>query len=367
MICRFKILFLLFLSLQNCIKKKNSDENKKNILLSDAEKKTKKEELWTCPMHPQIRKNAPGRCPICGMDLVLVETEGSSSVQKNNGTPKGHTAFQLSSERVQMIGVKYGVIEKKLLFKSIEAPGRVAFDPELFTAQNEYLETLKQLDRVKDSPLSDVKHSAQKMLDSTKLRLKILGLSDQQIDKLRSQEGNLTSNLLLSNEGKNIWIYVEVFEMDLSLIHPNLSVKIRGSSIQGEELAGKVISVDRIINPQTRTGKVRVQVAKSNTELRPQTYVDATILSPLGEQMVVPFDAILDSGKETWIFLVKENNLFQPIKIRIKHYAGDEVAIAEIEKNSLHAGDKIVTSANFLIDSESRLQGVFSLNAGTNY
>jgi Cu(I)/Ag(I) efflux system membrane fusion protein len=318
---------------------------------------------WTCPMHPQIRQDQAGKCPICGMDLVKAATVALTDDQSKAHTPEGHAPFSLSNNRIQMIGIKTGVVEKKMLFKSIEAPGRVAFDPELYTAQNEFIESVKQLQRVKDTPLPDVKHSAERMVDSAKLRLKILGLSDQQIARLRDTGGPGTgSNLLIASPGENVWIYAEVFEMDLGQVEQGQEVKLSGGALEGKELFGKVASVDRVINPLSRTAKVRVQVPNAKAQLRPEAFVDATILSPLGEQIVVPFDAILDSGKEAWVFVVKDDGHFEPRTVIIKHYAGEDVAIA----SGLETGEKIVTSANFLVDSESRLRGVLASQAGGN-
>jgi Cu(I)/Ag(I) efflux system membrane fusion protein len=117
---------------------------------------------------------------------------------------------------------------------------------------------------------------------------------------------------------------------------------------------GKVVSVDRVINSETRTAKVRILIQDTKINLRPESYLDVTILSPLGEQVVVPFDAILDTGKEAWVFVVKDQGQFEPRLITILERAGDEVAIS----SGVTPGEKIVTSANFLIDSESRLKGV---------
>lgn len=320
-------------------------------------KSAEKKEVWTCPMHPQIKKDGPGKCPICGMDLVRAASMSDSTQMSEAELPEGHAGFQLSNSRIQMIGVKYGVVEKRPLFKSIEAAGRVAFDPELYTAQNEYLEAVRQLDRVKDAPLADVKHSAQRMMESAKLRLKILGLSDAQIAGLRkSGEFTTGSNLLVPTAGESIWVYAEVFEMDLPHVSPGLQVTVTGGALEGKELFGKVASVDRVINPSTRTAKVRVLVPNAKGELRPESYVNATIHAPLGEQIVVPFDAILDSGKESWVFVSQTDGHFEPRKVNVKYYAGEDVAIS----SGIKPGEKIVTSANFLIDSESRLKGVLS-------
>ncbi|MCM2279880.1 MAG: efflux RND transporter periplasmic adaptor subunit [Oligoflexia bacterium] len=309
------------------------------------------QEAWTCPMHPQIRKDGPGQCPICGMNLVKA-TEGRAESQKP-GMPEGHAMFHLSAERQQMIGVKFGVAEKKPLFKEIQAAGRVAFDPELYTAQNEYLEAVKQLSRVQNSPIAEVKHSAERMVESAKLRLKILGLSDKQIAALKEGESQGPS-LLLTSPGESVWIYAEVYEMDLASVQPGLSARITGGVLAGKELAGKVVSVDRVLNPATRTAKVRIQVANAKSLLRPESFVNVSILSPLGEQVTVPFDAVLDTGKQAWIFVEDGSGNFEPRVVTLKFQAGDEVAVGA----GLTGGERIVTSANFLIDSESRLKGV---------
>lgn len=317
---------------------------------------TEEKDTWTCGMHPQIKKDKAGQCPICGMNLVKVEKESQEikgSVDLMNQPPKNHAVFSLSPLKQQMIGVKFGFVEKKPLFKSIRAAGRLAFDPELYTAQNDYVEALKQLERVRDSALPDVRHSAERMVHSAKLRLKILGLSDQQIGRMRSSQ-DFNSDLVIHKPGGQVWVYADIYEMDLPQIQSGQSVEITARFLGGKTLLGKVASVDRVINPSTRTAKARILVKEATTLLRPESYVDVKILSPLGEQVSVPFDAVLDTGEESWIFTVDDQNRFYPRLVTVKYQAGEEVAIG----SGLKGGEKIVTSANFLIDSESRLKWV---------
>jgi Cu(I)/Ag(I) efflux system membrane fusion protein len=328
----------------------------KNVGSGHSETRSEQEKIkWTCPMHPQIIQDKPGQCPICGMNLVPAEAghahDENAATQEE--APSAHASFHLTEGRQQMIGVKLGVAEKKPLFKTIEASGRVAFDPDLYTAQSEYVEALKQLDRVQDSPLAEVKHSAQRMVESAKLRLKILGLSDAQIKGLSNRDA-VGSSLLLTNPGETLWIYAEVFEMDLPSVQPGQAVKISGGSLGSDEIPGKVVSVDRVINPATRTARVRIQALNARTALRPESFVNAAILAPLGEQVTVPFDAVFDTGKEAWVYIAGEQGAFEPRKVTISQRAGDEVAIAK----GLKGGEKIVVSGNFLVDSESRLRGV---------
>lgn len=278
-----------------------------------------------------------------------------ASPKAESSMPEGHGAVVLSLDRQQLIGVKLGFVEKKTIYKTIRASGRLAFDPELYTAQNEYIEAIKQQIRVKDSPLTDVKHSADAMVRSAKLRLKVLGLSDRQISQIANRE-NPEASLLINKPGQQVWIYAEVYEMDLPLIQAGQSAEITAGFLGGLTLTGKVASVDRVINTQTRTAKARILVTDAKTLLRPESYVDVSIRAPLGEQTVVPFDAVLDTGKEAWVFLATGQGRFEPRRIQEKFKADDLVAV----ESGVQPGDKIVTSANFLIDSESRLKGVIT-------
>lgn len=338
------------LFMANCTK---TNETKVN------EVKEMKSQTYTCPMHPEITRTEPGTCPICGMDLVLNDHGSGEAMDETGEVPQGHARFQLSQARIQSIGVRFSKVQKKKLFKEIEASGRVAFDPELFTAQTEYVEALKQWELVKNSQLEDVRHSASKMMESGKLRLKVLGLSDEQIKHIAQQKENQVNLLASTIKGEKIWIYAEVFEMDLVHIRPGLSAQITGGAIGSSIVSGKVVSVDRLINVNTRTAKVRIEVSNQLSLLRPEAFVNVIIFSPLGEKLTVPFDAILDNGKQAWVFVKGASGYFEPRVIKIESRAGDEVAIGE----GLSEGDEIVTSANFLIDSESRLKGVAAARA----
>jgi Cu(I)/Ag(I) efflux system membrane fusion protein len=306
---------------------------------------------WTCPMHHHIHNDQPGLCPICGMTLVKVddETPTHSDLSK---MPKNHAPIKLSLDRQQMIGVKYGTVEKKPLFKTIHAAGRVAFDPELYTVQNEYQEAARQWEEVKDSSLAEVRHSADRMLQSSRLRLKVLGLSDQQIASLAKGTVESDQSLLLHQAGDDVYIYAEVQEIDLPDVRQGLAAQLSLGTLEGQTLRGKVISLDRVLNPSSRTAKARILVPKARTQLRPQTYVNVSILSPLGVQVTVPFDAVFETGTQDWVFVKRSDGTLEPRLMTIKYRAGDEIAV----ESGVHEGEQIVTSANFLIDSESRLK-----------
>ena len=313
--------------------------------------KTVSSQLYICPMHPQIHSDRPGSCSICGMDLVL------ATEQEDGGDEHGevgeHGVVHLSSHKQQMIGIVTAKVEKRELFKSIRLPGRVAFDPELYTAQSEYLNALKQWRRVRKSPSRSVLENTRQMIQSSKIRLKVLGLSDGQIQELK-KKGIQTEGLLVSGRGQDNWIYADVFEMDLPWIKKGLKVKISGSVLQGKELEGEVISVDQVIDSQTRTAKVRIKPLEQNVLLRPESFVEVVILSPVGEKIAIPREAVMDTGRETFVFIKKEDGHFYPRKITMLLETNRYVAVG----NGVAPGEEVVVGGNFMLDSESRLKAV---------
>lgn len=317
--------------------------------------------IYYCPMHPQVRSDQPGSCPICGMDLVIDEEREHSlhhQADESKTAPiERHAEVNLSLSRQQLIGIKLGRVEKKALFKSILAPGRVAFDPELYTAQSEYLEALKQWNQVKNSPLSDVKENTKQMIQSSKIRLKVLGLSDDQILRL-TQKGSQSEGLLVTGKGQDNWIYADIFEVDLPFIKKGHSAQINANFLQGKSLAGEVISVDQVIDPNTRTAKVRIQLLENHPSIRPESYVNVTIFAPLGEQVSVPLEAILDTGKEIFVFVKKGHGTFEPRKVRVLLETDSDAAVS----SGVSPGEEVVLGGNFMLDSESRLRAVIQGN-----
>jgi len=334
----------------------SNSSNDNHVMTNDNPLTAPQKTTYICPMHSHITSDLPAQtCPICGMDLVPMEDDSMADAISTEERPVGRSDINLPEKRRQMIGLKLARVEKKQLFRTVKAPARAAFDPELYTAQAEYQQALLQYQRVKNSSLDSVKRNVDRMLESARVRLEVLGLSKNQIDLIKANS-NLSESLLVNKKGANLWVYADVFEMDLRNIEKGQSVKLTANYLEGAVIAGVVSSTDQVINANTRTAKVRIQVQKSPVKIRPESYLDASIFVPQGEHVAVPFDAIVDTGEEAFVYRSLGAGQFTPQLIQIAFRSGDYVAVAD----GLSEGDDIVVSGNFLVDSESQLKAVLN-------
>ena len=291
---------------------------------------------YTCPMHPQIQQSQPGSCPICGMTLVPVKKE------KGPEDHSKHQGVYISPERQQLIGVATARAEKKELKKTIRAAGRMAYNPELAQAQTEYLEARKL---------------GNSFLEASKKRLQLLGMDEAWIAEL-GRNGTVDKNLYLPQGGVRL-IEASVYESELPVVKPGLAVKVIVPGNPEMILEGKIKSMASLVDAQTRSVKTFVEVL-SGTELKPDTYLTVEIAVPLGEVVAIPKSAVLVSGTRKIALVAHEGSYFEPREI---------VAAAEGDldfgvSSGVVEGEMVVTSANFLIDSESQLRAALQQTGG---
>ena len=325
-------------------------------------------------------------------------------------------AVQITPERQQLIGVKIGTVEMKPLEKVIRTVGRVDYDerkvvtvspkiggwiedlyvdftgrfvregeplltiysPELVSTQEEYLIALRARKDLVKSPFPEVAASGNSLAESAKRRLKLWDISDDQIKALEeSGQAKKTLTLYSPFSGfvlekmafkgmslmpgvalfkladlSTVWLYADIYEYELPFIRLGQQAAIQLSYLQGETFTGKAIYIYPSLDPNTRTAKVRFEFPNPDGKLKPEMYGNVEIKVHLGQRLVVAEGAIIDTGLRQMAIVDKGNGYFESREVKVGAKVDNYYEILK----GLKAGERVVTSANFLIDSESRFK-----------
>jgi Cu(I)/Ag(I) efflux system membrane fusion protein len=322
----------------------------------------------------------------------------------------------VSPERLQSIGVKFELAKRRPLNKEIRTVGLVEMDerrlahvniklegwidellvsstgervkkgqilftlysPELVATQTEYLLALRSRRTLGESPFPEVAEGAKSLLESARRRLKLWDITEDHIADLeRTGEvlktlpihapasGTVIKKTALAgmhvNPGdelytiadlSHIWINADIYEYEIPFIKVGQPATVTLSYDPGAVLRGRIAFIYPTLDPQTRTARVRFELANPGERLKPGMYTNVELNVPLGTRLVVPTDAILDTGERQLIFLHLGGGQLEWRTVQLGLRAGDWVEVREGLKEDEH----VVTSANFLLDSESQLK-----------
>lgn len=357
---------------------------------------------WTCPMHPHYISDDPGSCPICGMDLVKLETPGSAQGQTR---PQDRSPITIAPETMQNMGVRIAKAEKTKFGRIIRSFGRIEENERLqteLTARLEgWIEDLRIRavgDQVKKGDLlftlyapeyivsqrdlvDALKGRDRTRIESIKTRLRAFGMQDRaigQLEKVRTPfefvpfyaERDGTVAMIKLRPGSyvkrgtmmtriqdysQVWLMVSVSEKDLSFIQVGTPARITFPNIPGREIFARVEYVYPTVDAQTRTGQVRLVIDNPHGELRPGAYADVAFDVETKERLAVPTEAILKSGAGRYVVASLGRGRFEPraVTTGLTTERWTEVS------GEVASGDDIVVSGQFLIDSESALRESF--------
>ena len=327
------------------------------------------------------------------------------------------TQFSVPVERLQQIGVTYATIEKRPFTHSIRAVGVVAYDkqrhwdyvariegyvkklfvfsrgelvekdapiltiysPDLLTTQNEFVDVLKMRDEAKQKGNKPVMDSTEKLYESAKQRLRLWNISDKEVsdlEKARKPQEHLTlyspfkgvvqdlgvdqgrrvmtgEHLVDIADLSVVWVWAQFYQDELPMLKRDLPITVTTSSYPGEKFNGKISVIDPFISDAMRTGRVRIDVENADLKLRPDMYVDVELTMDMGEGVAVPVPAVLPTGKHNIVFVDKGEGKLEPRFIELGRKYRDFYEV----KSGLKETERVVTSANFLIDAEAKVQG----------
>ncbi len=366
---------------------------------------------WYDPMHPAYKADKPGIAPDCGMQLAPKYADEEASMAK---MPEG--TVMIPPDKQQLIGVRTGKVERRSLERTIRTTAQLTADetkiahihvkvsgwidkvyvdyvgqlvkkgqplftlysPDLVATQEEYLIAKRGQASLGSSPFQEVSDGSKSLFRAARDRLKLWDISDEQIRKL-DETGEVTKNLTFYSpttgfvtdrkafpqtsvtsdtelytisDLSTIWANLDVYEYEVPYIHVGQPVELQLSYYPGRKWHGQVSYIYPMVDAQSRTLKVRIELPNPEMELKPQMFADAQLKVDYGIKVVVPAEAVLDSGNEQIVFVVRGGGMFEPRRITM----GPQFDNLIVVLSGLKPGEQIVVSGNFLIDSESRLK-----------
>jgi membrane fusion protein, copper/silver efflux system len=336
------------------------------LLFSLVDCKSKADEIYICPMHPEYTSADPGDCPICGMKLVpkkKTPTSESTNEHANHNHQdqeqeykhdkyknlnENHDDHKLESsakksitvsiEQQKSIGVKTAPVQSKEMESNIISSGQVVYDMDIYTAMVEYVEAIK----LGSSMDSSFRQSARRKL----LRLGI-GDSDIQVWSRKNPE------IFLSGRSGNMaYVFTQIFERDLRHLKKGQVVKISASSYPGKIFSGRIIGWYQLMDEKNRSTQAWIEVQDSEKLLQPRMFTETKIHIPIGKVLVVPRNAVMHTGKQVIVYVKIGEDTFRPTKVTIGNETDDSIQIL----SGLEVNDEVVVGANFLLDSEARMQ-----------
>jgi len=340
-----------------------------------------------------------------------------SGMDGNTNMVEQPTEFTVAVSRQQLIGVTYANVEKKPLQSSLRAVGTITYDkqrrwdfvsriegyvqklevssrgdlveknqplltiysPDLLTTEQEFLNLLRVWDEAQKTHSEALQQSTQNLIESARRRLFLWNITTNQIAELeQSREATDTLTLyspfkgvvqnLQADQGGRVsvgdrlvdiadlsvvWVWAQFYQDELPLLKKDLPVTITADSYPDKTFTGKIALIDPFINDASRTIRVRVDIDNPDFKLRPDMYVNILLKNDAGEGLAVPVSAVLPTGERNVVFVDKGEGKLEPRFVELGRKFGDDYAV----KNGVKEGERVVNSANFLIDAESKVQG----------
>lgn len=418
-------------------------------------------QVWTCSMHPQVRLPKPGKCPICSMPLIPAKPAARSVQTNATLTAVGDSMLELSDHARAMASVETIPVERRSLSQEIRAVGKVQYNEtglaNITTRVEGYVERLfvdytgievKPGDHLLEIYSPDLLVAQQELLvalgsqrntslvESAKRKLLLWGLTPEQVDDLvRNQkisdritlyspiQGTVTEKLVVQKAMvkpgemlfrlanlESVWVYLDIYEYELPWVQYGQLVAIKSEAIPDQTFSGRVWFISPVLNEESRTVKVLLNITNNERRLKPGMYVSAVIRAalqsdgrpaptgvegqwscpmhplvvlpkagecpvckmplvqipgtlasaqPAGSQhlLAVPVAAVLDSGLRTLVYVERSKGEFAPVEVTLGPRAGDYYPVLA----GLAGGERVAVRGNFLLDSQLQVQGLPSL------
>jgi RND family efflux transporter MFP subunit len=379
---------------------------------------------YYCPMGAEHVQDQPGKCPKCGMNLVEKKAapaghEGPGASAAEAPVP-GRISIRLSPDKRQLIGLSLAAVEQRELRRNVRttavvthdetryariaprfggwvrklhvnftgapvasgAPLFTVYSPELFAAENEYLIAWRGVRHLSAAASEDLRSTTTNLLSSVRRRLELWEVGAAEIRALE-ERGTASDEMLFRSpiaghvvaktavEGKaflageslyevgdlsHLWLEAWVSESDLPLMQTGLTGTVTFPYLSNKTFTAAITFLYPHIDPQTRRGRVRLELDNPEHLLRPDMWASVSLAVPLGEKVLIPASAVIDTGERFVAFVEGEDEHLQPRELKVGFKTDDEYEVLA----GVKAGEKVVSRALFLVDSESQLKAAIA-------
>ncbi|GGG15295.1 efflux RND transporter periplasmic adaptor subunit [Pontibacter amylolyticus] len=363
---------------------------------------------YTCSMHPQIRQDGPGKCPLCGMDLIPLSNGGgggNTSRYVLEMTPEAIALSNIQTTKLEMVNPeneltlsgRVSLNEQQVSSITAKFPGRIErlyvnftgqevrrgerlaslYSPELITAQRELQEAVR------------AKELMPELYQAARAKLKLWKLTDAQIKRIENASDIITNFDIYSDAAgvvterlvstgdyvttgsalfevanlSSVWVVLDAYEADLSWIKKGGNITFTVPGIPGKEFTAKVAFITPVLDPTTRAIEVRAEVQNPGNQLKPGMFADARIKTSTGvkgQSLSVPSSAVLWTGKRSVVYVkvaAEEMPAFEMREITLGPRMGERYVV----ESGLQPGEEVVTNGVFAVDGAAQLRGNYSM------
>jgi membrane fusion protein, copper/silver efflux system len=393
----------------------------KLVPVKKEEKAKEKKIMYRSSMNRNEVSDKPGKDSM-GMEMVPFEAGGREEEIK---TPSGLAPVTITKEKREMIGLSFEEVKIRDIRREIYTSTRIVpdetrqfkvttkvsgwveelyvnqtgqfvkrgsrlltvYSPELLSAEQEYLSALKAMQKLKANSDDDMSGSMDEIEKAARERLKLLDISDAQIERIRNtgkferaatlyapSSGYVTEKMVLKGQKimmndalmvivdlSRVWGEIDIHETDLPYVKMGMPVEVTLSYWQGKKFIGKISFLNPFMDPEARVMKARLEIPNPGLVLKPNMYGDARLSYNTGRKTAVSEQAVMQTGVRNYVFIKGKGDLIVPYEVKLGVRSSD--GYYEVV-SGLKGGEKVVTSANFLVDSESSLKAAFESAAG---